>query len=94
MKVIQTNCIQTKIDDHTGEFLGYRLTLPVPKEWTATVDPKFILNGRKNSFFVVESKVHRDIVHYKLQVQISVNAWKIQQLQKKHISLRSKLAYL
>jgi hypothetical protein len=88
MKSVQTNCIQTQIDDFTGECVGYRLTLPVPVEFAETVKQKSIVIGRnKVHYFIFEHKDFKMVMSIKMEAQMKITALKIKKLQERYIKL-------
>lgn len=94
-KTVQTKCTQTLLDPHTGELLGYRLTLPVPKEFADDCDFRYIVVGKnKVHYFIWEGTDFERLTRIKLEVQIKVNGMKLAALQQRHLRLTKQYSKL
>ena len=96
VKIIQSGCIQTHIDQH-GRLVKYRLTLPVPvKLYEFTVQYPVLYNNissRSNKcFYIRVSQSFDDLLNMQAQAQVWISKLKMDAERRKQLYLLSKMS--
>ncbi len=80
-KTVQTGCIQTIL--YKGKLESYRCTLPIPREVAEALNYEHCQQMGKKWFYVRTSLDQDKLWYWINLMQVTVNDWKIQELQKK-----------
>lgn len=82
-RTIQTGCIQTIL--FNGRLQTYRCTLPIPQEVAQAMEFKHCQLIRGKQFYIRESLDFDELWYWINLMQVTVNDWKIQQLEAKKL---------